>query len=195
MNFITVDSSRENEAVGILSDAFHDDPVMNWIGGSPDAIRPFFEITLQPFFAHDLTYLDPASRGAAAWLGPGQKLKWSYSLANFAKVLKVAGVKGIYRMIRSGMATEKHHPGSPHYYLFAIGATQEHRGKGIGSALIRHILKQCDDEGMPAYLENSKEQNLKFYEGHGFKVMKQIRFAKDAPPVWLMWREPRTTEA
>jgi ribosomal protein S18 acetylase RimI-like enzyme len=141
-----------------------------------------------------LTYLDPESRGAAAWLGPDQELKWSYSLSNIRKILSIGGFKGIYRMLRSGMATQKHHPKAPHYYLFAIGATAAHRGKGIGSSLIRHMLKRCDDEGMPAYLENSKKENLKFYEGHGFKVMKKIHFAKGAPPVWLMWREPRSTE-
>ena len=41
------------------------------------------------------------------------------------------------------------------------------------------------------YAPLTATENLRFYEGHGFKVMKEIRFAKSAPPLWLMWREPR----
>ncbi len=78
--------------------------------------------------------------------------------------------------------------------LFAIGVTPQNKGKGIGSALIAHVLRKCDEEGMPAYLENSKPENLPFYEGHGFRVLKEIRFARSAPPLWLMWREPVTID-
>ncbi len=46
-------------------------------------------------------------------------------------------------------------------------------------------------KGVAAYLENSKEQNLAFYQGHGFKVTRQISFSKHSPKLWLMWREPQ----
>ena len=59
------------------------------------------------------------------------------------------------------------------------------------SALISRVLRKCDEENVPAYLENSKPENLDFYQGHGFEVIEKIHFAKSAPPVWLMWREPR----
>ena len=189
-----VDQSNEATAVEVLADAFADDPVINWCTNYPSSIAPFFEITLQAFLPHKLTYLDPEERGAAAWLGPNEKVKYSYSLSNLAKMLKLAGATGSYRMALSGLTTEKHHPKTPHYYLFAIGATSANRGKGIGSQLISHILRRCDEEQMPAYLENSKEGNLGFYEGHGFKTIKIIRFAPNAPPLWLMWREPQPLE-
>ncbi|MDX1733562.1 MAG: N-acetyltransferase, partial [Halioglobus sp.] len=169
---------------------FSDDPVMNWSCNNPDSLVPFFELTLEPFLPHGLVYLDAQQRGAACWLGPGETLKWSYRPSNVSRIFRQVGLKGLYRMILSGMATEKHHPKAPHYYLFAIGAGSAYRGQGVGSALISHMLRRCDEEGVPAYLENSKEQNLRFYEGHGFRVQKEIRFADTAPPVWLMWREP-----
>lgn len=194
MDMTVVDRSNQEEAIALLAEAFSDDPVMNWSCNYPDSLIPFFEITLDPFVPHGLTYLDPQHRGAAAWLAPGQALKWSYSPANIGKVFRLGGLKGIYRILVSGAATEKHHPKEPHYYLFAIGAPGKFRGQGVGTALIRHVLQRCDNEGMPAYLENSKEANLPFYEGHGFKVIKQIRFAPSAPPLWLMWRDPVTAD-
>lgn len=178
-------------AVDILARAFHDDPIMNWICPKPGFIPKMFELTLPVFLPHGLTYMAGEGKGVASWLGPGNKLEWPFSLANFWSMLRFSGVPSLYRFARSGMQTEKFHPRSPHYYLFAIGAPEEFRGQGIGTALITQVLRRCDAEGVPAYLENSKEANLAFYQGHGFEVQRKIQFARGAPPIWLMWREPR----
>lgn len=190
MDFTPVDTTNTDEAIGIIAEAFADDPVINWTCNHPPSLDLFFQITLPVLIPHQLTYLDSQGRGGAAWLGPNQKLKWPVKLSSVVSMLKVGGLTGLYRMLLSGAKTEKYHPKAPHYYLFAIGVTPGNKGQGIGTALISHMLKQCDDEGVPAYLENSKEENLPFYEGHGFKVQRQIQFAASAPPLWLMWREP-----
>jgi len=190
MNIKPVNGSNADDAIRILAEAFRDDPVINWVCNSPRTLESFFQITLPVFIPHQLTYLDPQGRGAASWLGPSQKLSWPFSLSSAVKVMKLGGLIGVYRLLLSGLKTEQYHPKTPHYYLFAIGVTPGNKGKGIGTSLIAHVLRLCDAEGVPAYLENSKEENLAFYEGHGFKVQQQIRFATTAPPVWLMWREP-----
>ncbi|MCB1841837.1 MAG: GNAT family N-acetyltransferase [Halioglobus sp.] len=190
METVPVTSTNTDRAIDILSAAFHDDPVMNWSCNHPPSLAPFFQVTLPIFLPHGLTYLDPQGRGAACWLGPGEKLRWPVTLSSVVRIVRLGGLRGLYRMLRSGYYTEKHHPGEPHYYLFAIGVTPHNAGRGIGTALISSILRRCDDEQMPAYLENSKADNLPFYEGHGFRVIGEIRFARSAPPVWLMWRDP-----
>ena len=190
MNVQPVDGSNTADAIRILAEAFRDDPVINWSCNNPRTLESFFRITLPVFIPHQLTYLDPQGRGAASWLGPGQKLSWPFSLSSAVRVMKLGGLTGIYRLLLSGLKTEQYHPSTPHYYLFAIGVTPGNKGKGIGTSLISHVLRLCDAERVPAYLENSKEENLAFYEGHGFEVQQQIRFATSAPPVWLMWREP-----
>ncbi|MBP6699929.1 MAG: GNAT family N-acetyltransferase [Halioglobus sp.] len=179
------------KAIDILVRAFHDDPVMLWMSGHPDFLRTFFDITLPVFLPHGLTYIEAQGRGAAAWLGPHQKLQWPVTAGNLWRMFRVCGVRGFFRFGRGGLATARFHPGEPHYYLFLIGALPECKGQGVGSALIAHVLRKCDEENLPAYLENSKQDNLAFYRGHGFEVVDQIRFARNAPPVWLMWREPR----
>ncbi len=190
MIFEPVTTDNQQRAIEILADAFHDDPVINWSFNQPASLVPFFEFTLPVFVPHGHSYMDPEGRGAAAWLGPQETLKWPKSPRQAMRILRLGGLGGIYRMMLSGYHTERHHPQMPHYYLFAIGVTPANKGLGLGSALISHVLRTCDDENMPAYLENSKEENLRFYEGHGFTVQKEIRFAKSAPPLWLMWREP-----
>ena len=66
---------------------------------------------------------------------------------------------------------EAMHPHEPHWYLATLGTAVEQQGKGIGGALMRPVLAHCDAEGMPCYLESSKERNVPFYRRHGFEVV------------------------
>ncbi len=65
----------------------------------------------------------------------------------------------------------------------------------MGSALLRSVLHEVDAEGLPAYLESSKESNLSFYNQHGFEVTGEIRTPRGGPTLWLMWRQARPPAA
>jgi GNAT superfamily N-acetyltransferase len=131
--------------------------------------------------------------GAAVWSAPN---KW-----------KMGGLEllGLFPlMLRMGFDTprslgvlskvEKVHPTEPHWYLNILGTAKEHQGKGIGSALLQPILTKCDEEGIPAYLESSKDSNIPFYNRHGFEVTGEVA-VKNGPTVWPMWRDPRPPES
>ena len=98
---------------------------------------------------------------------------------------------------RVGLATsvlttiERAHPPGPHYYLAGLGTDPTHQGTGVGSAVLGPVLARCDQEGIGAYLESSKERNVPFYNRHGFEVTRELQLPKGGPPIWLMWREPR----
>ncbi|MGB1088256.1 MAG: GNAT family N-acetyltransferase, partial [Alphaproteobacteria bacterium] len=99
-------------------------------------------------------------------------------------------LKAVNRSLKFGDFMEKHHPHEPHYYLFAIATTQAARGKGVGGALLKAGLARADADGIGCYLENSKEQNLGFYQAHGFEVMEKVHPVEGSPPLWRMWRKP-----
>ncbi len=187
----TLHTGELQQAVDIFVRAFHDDPVLNWISDKPGFLNTFFSLTLPAFMPCGLTYTDDRGLGAAAWLGPDHKLEWPVTPGNLWRMFRACGLGGFSRFALSGLRTTKFHPGEPHYYLFLIGAVPEAQGQGVGTALMSQVLRRCDDENLPAYLENSKRDNLAFYQGHGFQVIDQIHFANTAPPMWLMWREPR----
>lgn len=83
------------------------------------------------------------------------------------------------------------HPREPHWYLATLGTEPDRQGEGIGSALLTATLTLIDDEGMPAYLESSKERNVPFYRRFGFVVVDEFRSKGGGPPMWRMWREPQ----
>lgn len=180
-----------------LANAFADDPIWTWLTrddsrryerGAPG----FFEAESGHVLDGPGTVLvDEEIGGAALWCAPDN---WKSSPRQMLQImgpaLRLMGTRAP-RALAALTSLEKAHPKTPHWYLAFLGTDPSHQGKGIGSALIRGVTDRCDEEGMPAYLESSKESNVPFYGRHGFEVTAEHRFAKDGPSLWLMWREPR----
>jgi ribosomal protein S18 acetylase RimI-like enzyme len=76
-----------------------------------------------------------------------------------------------------------------------LGTAAGSQGKGVGSAVLAPVLKRCDEDGIGAYLESSKESNIAFYNRHGFEVTRELPLPSGGPSVWLMWREPKPDRA
>ena len=98
---------------------------------------------------------------------------------------------GTGRFLRITSIMEEARPAEPHYYLLAVGVRRDQQGRGLGSAVLQPMLDRCDDEGVPAYLENSKPRNEAFYVRHGFTSSAPFDLTDGAPPIVPMWRTPR----
>lgn len=177
--------------VEILADGFHDDPVMGWAFNSFSAIPSFLKAMADlNFKAGGVAHIEAQGKGASLWLKPGQSYDqgFGFTLRMLGINARHGGLTGARRGMAMGAFMAKHHPHEPHYYLFAIAARASAQGQGIGGAVMRAGLALADAEGMPCYLENSKERNLGFYRAHGFEVLKEVETPDDCPPMWPMWR-------
>jgi ribosomal protein S18 acetylase RimI-like enzyme len=174
----------------ILADAFGADPVGKWICPDPEYPRWCWPVIVPSLLAHDEVYITADALGAAMWVRPGAKLDIKLGLAAFWIYWRRFGLGAIGRLLRLMTGMEKHHPKDPHYYLFAIGVRPEAKGQGIGSALLEHVLRECDSRKVGAYLENSNPLNLPFYQRHGFEVRSEISLPRNGPTLWLMYRDP-----
>ncbi|OUR88241.1 hypothetical protein A9Q81_24545 [Gammaproteobacteria bacterium 42_54_T18] len=181
-------SHHSKLVIDTLVEAFREDPVFNWISSNP-AYQKFFFNTMAPYFLNNgYASLHKSGNGAMLWAPPNKKPKPFLSLKNTAHLIKISNLTNLFRGIKVLLQLEFSHPKFPHYYLLAIGTNAEGRGKGIGSALIKDLLRRCDEESVPAYLENTNKNNLAFYQGHGFNVTKRIDLL-DGPSIWLMVRQ------
>jgi ribosomal protein S18 acetylase RimI-like enzyme len=180
-----------------LASAFQDDPVIAWV--FPDEQRrrrvlpAFMEFRLRRLaFPHDQVWMSGDGAAAAVWIPPpgtGQEPRWQRlrllpPLVRFLGLRTVSVLGGLNRM------EERHPHDPPHWYLFILGTEQAAQGRGLGSALLAHVLARVDAEGMPAYLESSNERNLALYGRHGFKVTAEV-VIPGGPRIWPMWREAR----
>lgn len=182
-----------------LASAFSDDPLFRWMAGvAPDrSLEPKLRIVFSAFLKLDLdrsehlVFTDEEHIGVAIWKAPNQwKMTTGDMLRALPAMLRGLGTKAP-RMMGAFSAIEKVHPKEEHYYLEALGTRQDMQSKGVGSAVIGHLLARCDAEGMPAYLESSNVRNVPFYVRHGFEPTGEIVVGKGAPTVTAMWREPR----
>ena len=198
-----VKEGAADEIAGIaeaLVSAFSDDPVMLHIfqkeKGRDKRMRALFvseaKRSLEKGALH--TTSQGSAQGGAIWMGPNNWRTGGLELLGQIPLLFAMGLSCTPRALGVLGQMEKIHPDEPHWYLAVLGTAKAHQGKGVGSALISPVLEKCDADGVPAYLESSKESNIPFYERHGFKVTGEVK-TKNGPSLWPMWREPRPPES
>ncbi len=185
-----------DRAVAALAQAFYDDPVFSWfLRGDARRLgqieRLFGLWGRRIWFDQGLSYSTGSVAGAALWMAPDRwHLSMRQQLPLLAPMLRDAGPRGFGRVMRMLNKMESQHPSQSHYYLPIIGVAPAWQGKGLGTALLAPVLRRCDSEGMPAYLEASTPRSRACYERSGFVTTGEMSVG-DSPPMWPMWREPQ----
>ncbi len=176
-----------------LARAFEDDPVMRWLFPAP-ATRlvhneDFFRLRARDLLEHEEVWTTDDHAGGALWALPDRwrttpraLLRWLPAMSrDLGRRLPLA----LYGLAK----IEQLHPREPHMYLAVLGTDPDRQGEGLGGALMGPVLEECDRDGVPAYLESSKERNVAFYSRFGFRVTGELDLPR-GPRVWTMWRDP-----
>jgi ribosomal protein S18 acetylase RimI-like enzyme len=188
--------------VEVLARAFDDDPVPRWLFRGDRkrrrGLRKFFAIQLRhTYLERGEVFTTRDLAGAALWSPPGRARPGWRDLVRLVPVMPY--LTGLGRdtpeAARLLSAVDAARPREPHWYLATLGTDPERQRTGVGSALLRSVLDTVDAEGLPAYLESSKESNLAFYGRHGFEVTGEIHTPRGGPTLWLMWRKTRPPAA
>lgn len=198
-NVVRLEPAQINQGIEILSHAFHDDPLFRYFLPEADRVRAnsikqlckFVLYYSQPY-NHIYTTRD--LKGVAVWLPPGE------SPFNTLRLLQ-AGIHALPLMLRWSrlgqlislfFQLEEHHKqdvSQPHWYLAMLGVAPAYQSQGIGSSLLQPILNQADNAELPCYLETSTESGVRFYQRHGFEVIR-TGMPGGSPWFWTMKREP-----
>jgi ribosomal protein S18 acetylase RimI-like enzyme len=179
-----------------LAATFFDDPVIGHIfrneARRPEGLRRYFTTQMRAdYLPFGGCYTAEGYAGSAIWAPAGKPLLTGLrGLTTMLPVLPFV-VTHLSTTMRLLNLIEGMHPHEPHWYLATLGTAVERQGQGVGSALMRPVLEHCDAEGLPAYLESSKERNVPFYRRHGFEVVHEVPLPGGGPLIWTMWREPQ----
>jgi GNAT superfamily N-acetyltransferase len=187
---VTPNDTRE--LASVLARAFEDDPIYLWSFGESNLqwSRRFFRWQLRRLMPQRVTWTTTELGGAAVWALPDQ---WRESTAELLRLIVITtpAIRKRLRAVVSGLTMiDERHPVEPHMYLALLGVEPGLQGKGVGSELLAPGLDHCDREGLPAYLETSKERNVDFYGRHGFTATSRVD-VPGGPAVWTLWRDPR----
>ncbi|MGY1806882.1 GNAT family N-acetyltransferase [Blastococcus sp. SYSU D00669] len=180
----------------LLAAAFSDDPVFTAAfppgGRARDArMRLLFRLEAARSERRGGTWITADHAAGAVWFPPGRwaSTRWEDIAQGPGAVAAFARQAPLGVGIRTVMDT--HHRELPdHWYLLYVGVVPERQGEGLGTALLRPVLEECDRTGVPAYLEATCERSRGLYARLGFVEQEPLPLPAPAPPVFPMWRDP-----
>ncbi len=176
-----------------LARAFRDDPVFRWAYPSDErrhgVLPKFFSLFTEQLLRHGEVYTAAEGAGAALWAPPGRSPVPEEDADEVAGRLEEMSGADAERLFAISKAVDEHHPPGSYYFLQFMGVEPAGQGRGIGAALLAHVLQRCDREGFRVYLDATSRDNKRFYERHGFRASGEYA-PEGGPPLWPMWREP-----
>jgi len=177
-------------AISTIVLGFAADPMARWVWPDSSEYLRIMPQFVKAFggraFENGTAYVTEGARAAALWLPPGVEPDEAAMGAVITEALRPEIAEDIGPILQ-GMA--EHHPHEPHWYLPLIAADPSWIGQGLGTLLMKHALRRCDEDGIAAYLESSNPRNISLYERHGFRIISQIQHGS-SPTLTPMLRTP-----
>ena len=185
-----------DQVVAIVTAAFAQDPLWSHAlavpGGGTEHHARFWRLFVEGPLPSSWVWLANDGEAASVWVPPGG-IEMSEAQEHEFEVLarEVLGPKAdpCFELLES--FEEAHPRKEPHYYLSLLATHPDHRGHGIGMALLRHNLELVDAEGLPAYLESTNPVNDQRYQSAGFSPVGSFSYPGGSPLVTTMWRPGR----
>jgi GNAT superfamily N-acetyltransferase len=184
-----VTRSNEDAVISLMTLAFSDDPATRWMFPDPRQYLTHYPTFVRLYagaaFDSGNVYAVAGGAGFAMWLPPGIGSDEEGLADLLRRSVEPSRLAEIFDLVQQ-MAS--YQPAEPHWFLPLIGADPIRRGKGYGSALLAHMVAQCDQQ--LAYLDSTNSRNVPLYERHGFERLGVIKVGS-CPPVYPMLRRPR----
>jgi len=167
-------SSDIDGIVETFTSAFFDDPL--WGPVFPDVTRraaqaaAFWRLFATSAIRYPWTFVTELGETAAMWIPPmGDDLTSEEEDSFEGHLVEIADRQIADNILAIIELFGEARPSEPHYYLSLLGTHMNHRGHGLGMALLRENLARIDSLSAPAYLESTNPTNNERYESVGFR--------------------------
>jgi GNAT superfamily N-acetyltransferase len=184
--------ATEHDVDGItatLTAAFEADPLWSWAfpgGGLAD----LWHLLISSALRYPWVWVADDYAAASVWIPPGGVELTEVEEASLGPLLEqLVGPHASEVLSLFARMADNHPEQPPHYYLSLLGTHPDHRGKGLGMALLADNLAKIDAERMPAYLESSNPRNDARYESLGFARVGEFQRPDEQLNCSTMWRE------
>lgn len=199
---VALSEGSDFEAVSVLARAFRDNPLNSSVIRSSDPERRLrcnlasMRLLLPSARAHGHLSAAISQGRVAAVLVASPPFAYPLQAPGLAARLRCTVIQGMGVARRWGQvfrALDAVHPREPHWYLGTLGVRVDCQGEGVGTGLLSAWLERVDRDGLPAYLETDRFENVSFYGGMGFEVAERMQVLET--PIWRMDRAARSPAA
>ncbi len=119
--------------------------------------------------------LSDDKRGCAMVMFPHtKKLTLKSLLCDLRLIADCTGVRNLKKVMEREKAISNIHPKKRMYYLWFIGTLPGYQGAGIGSRLLKDMIRSAGNKNLPIFLETSTERNIPWYKKNGFFEYAQL---------------------
>lgn len=174
--------------------AFLTDPVWSVALARPDGATdhhgPYWRFFVADAIDQGSVWLADDGAAVSVWVPPGGEELRPDSVTSLDRFNEeTLGPDGARDMAELYERFEANHPhAEAHAYLSLLATHPDHRGRGIGQALLAENLAAWDAAGMPCYLESTNPENDHRYERAGFTRVGGFTAVRDGAPITTMWR-------
>ena len=173
--------------------SFIDDPMLRWpfpANTTIDDLTALFAILLDVYWPLHVVSLTDDLAGAAVWLPPQEAERFAEIEAPTRDLIHPLTDDGGARYGSFWDWLGLHVPDEPCWFLDIVAVDATARGQGYGRRLIEHGLVRAHTEGLPAFLETGRPDNVPMYEHLGFRVIERADAPAGGPTVWFMRADP-----
>ncbi len=194
--------NKENlkSCVEVVKSSFRNDPLWERVfKGEADEDNKrlsFFEMPLRLGLTYGEVYSTSPELEGVSILIPGSKVKTSIwrmlRSGGLGAAMKLGSSLGskLDKIFKPLEDDHKINMGDRDYlYISILGVDFDKQGQGFGGQLLKGLINISSDRDLPLYLETETEENVRFYEKFGFKVIKKINLPIVDHPMWEMLRE------
>jgi GNAT superfamily N-acetyltransferase len=175
--------------------AFVSDPVwglaLRRADGATDHHHAYWRLFVDGALRYGTVFMTPGGEAVSVWLPPGgseladeQVAALEHFLSHNLASDDQAAIFDLYRRFEASRA-----PLPQHYYLSLLGTHPDHRGRGVGQALLAADVARWDAERTPTYLESSNGANNHRYERLGYRSIGGFSAVRDDTWIAAMWRD------
>ena len=184
----------------LMANAFHDDPSIRYLLGGKTTGKNdwrYFLVLLKALYGscymlssdetirNLLILFPPALKSVPAlrFFASGGIRLWRWFKAGL--YTRSLAYESNCRRVKNEILTENA------YYCMCFAVRRDMQGCGLGSQLIKPVLRILDDCRMPLYLETHKKINVRIYEKLGFALADTCLIPGTDTPQYAMLRFPK----
>lgn len=167
--------------IDILSDAFDENQSVNYIVTQDEhkkvRIRALMNYSFEICYRFGAVYFSNDKSACALVLYPDQK-KFSVATTwlDLKLVFNAIGLRRAGKAMSRESAIKSNYPKEPIYYLWFLGVLNPHQHTGVGTQLLKEVIKDSQTQKRPVYLETSTLNNIPWYQKNGFEIYNELDF-------------------